>query len=305
MRLMGAVHIPVLLPQVLEALQVRRGGRYLDATVGGAGHSRAILESGGRLLGLDADAQSLKTAGESLTGLGDFHLVHANFRNLEMVCHLHDFEPLDGVLFDLGLSSLLLEEAGRGFTFQKDEPLDMRYDTTQELTAAQLVNSSSARDLEDVLRKYGEERQARRIANEVLRRRPIHTTGELVRAVAAAVGDRRGRLNPATRTFLALRVATNRELENLSLALPQAVKLLKAGGRLVVISYHSLEDRLVKEFLRRESRACLCPPRTPVCICGHKPSLRLLTPRPVTSSAEEIAVNPRSRSARLRAAERV
>ena len=302
---MGAVHIPVLLPQVLEALQVRRGGRYLDATVGGGGHARAILERGGRLLGLDADVQSLKTAQENLGGSGEFYLVHANFRNLEMVCHLHEFEPLDGVLFDLGLSSLLLEEGGRGFSFLRDEPLDMRYDTTQELTADQLINSSSPRELEDVLRKYGEERQARRISHEVLNRRPIHSTGELVQAVEMAVGKRRGRLHPATRTFLALRIATNRELENLSLALPQAVKLLSPGGRLVVLSYHSLEDRLAKEFLRRESRSCLCPPRTPVCICGHKPSLRLLTPRPVTPTPEEIAVNPRSRSAHLRAAERV
>ena len=303
--LMGAVHIPVLLPQVLEALQVRRGGRYLDATVGGGGHARAILEGGGRLLGLDADAQSLMTAQENLGGRGDFYLVHANFRNLEMVCHLHDFEPLDGALFDLGLSSLLLEEGGRGFSFLRDEPLDMRFDTTQELTAAQLIDSSSPRELEEVLRKYGEERQARRIAHEVLRRRPIHSTAELVQAVEMAAGKRRGRLHPATRTFLALRIATNRELDNISLALPQAVKLLRPGGRLVVLSYHSLEDRLVKEFLRRESRACLCPPRTPACICGHKPSLRLLTPKPVTPTPEEIAVNPRSRSAHLRAAERV
>ena len=302
---MGAVHIPVLLPQVLEALQVRRGGRYLDATVGGGGHAQAILEEGGRLLGLDADVQSLKTAQENLRGSGEFYLVHANFRNLEMVCHLHDFEPLDGVLFDLGLSSLLLEEGGRGFSFLRDEPLDMRYDTTQELTAAQLINSSSPQELEEVLRKYGEERQARRIVHEVLRRRPIQTSVELVQAVERATGKRRGRLHPATRTFLALRIATNRELENLSLALPQAVKLLSPGGRLVVLSYHSLEDRLVKEFLRRESRGCLCPPRTPVCICGHKPSLRLLTPKPVTPTPEEIAVNPRSRSAHLRAAERV
>src|SRR3990172_6483764 len=246
MSLMGAVHIPVLLPQVLEALQVGRGGRYLDATVGGGGHARAILEEGGRLLGLDADAPSLKTAEEDLGGRGGFYLVHA-----------------------------------------------------------QLINSSSPRELEEVLRKYGEERQARRIVHELLRRRPIHSTGELVQAVEMAAGKRRGRLHPATRTFMALRIATNRELENLSLALPQAVKLLRPAGRLAVLSYHSLEDRLVKEFFRRGSRACLCPPRTPACICAHKPSLRLLTPKPVTPTPEEIAVNPRSRSAHLRAAERV
>ena len=302
---MGAVHVPVLFPEVLEALQVRKGGRYVDATVGGAGHARAILERGGILLGLDVDDQALRTAGENLGRDGEFYLVHANFRDLEMVCHLHAFEPLDGVLFDLGLSSLLLEGGGRGFSFLKDEPLDMRYDTTQGLTAAQLVNTSSPRELEEVLRKFGEERQARRIVREVLRQRPIHSSLELVQAVEAATGGKRGRLHPATRTFMALRIATNRELENLSLALPQAVKLLSPGGRLVVLSYHSLEDRLVKEFFRRESRGCLCPPRTPACICGHKPSLRLLTSKPITPSPEEIAVNPRSRSAHLRAAERV
>ena len=301
--LMTASHIPVLVDAVTENLRVLPGGRYLDATVGGGGHAAEVLRRGGLLLGMDADPTALRVARESLGPQAI--LVQGNFRSLELTCSLHHFQPLDGVLFDLGLSSLQLEEAGRGFSFLRDDPLDMRYDPSQTLTAQEIVNTYPEAELARLLNKYGEERRARRIARQLLRARPLYTTGSLVAAVLRTVGEARGRLHPATRTFLALRLAVNQELESLALALPQAVRLLRPGGRLVVLSYHSLEDRIAKEFLARESRDCLCPPRTPVCICGHTASLRLITRKVLRPAPEEIVANPRSRSARLRAAERV
>jgi 16S rRNA (cytosine1402-N4)-methyltransferase len=308
--MVATTHIPVLLREALEALRVHPGGDYVDCTVGGGGHASAILKEcqpGGRLLGVDADPEALHIAKTRLAPYdhGAVILVNDNFSNLEAICHQHDFRPIDGILFDLGISSPQLEDSGRGFSFLRDEPLDMRFNPAQELTAAHIVNTYSEADLSRLLKRYGEERHSRRIAQLIAAHRPLNTTGELVAVVEEALKGRVGRIHPATRTFQALRIAVNRELENLAATLRQATNLLNQGGRLVVISYHSLEDRLVKEFLRQESTECLCPPGIPTCICGHRPSLKLETKKLITPSPAEVAANPRSRSAKLRAAERI
>ncbi len=301
------LHVPVLLQQVLDHLQVRQGGVYVDGTVGDGGHAYAILsEAGpqGRLLGLDRDPAALDSAARRLAPFGDRVLLrHGSFARLAELAG--DWSPLDGILLDLGLSSRQLADPERGFAFSLDGPLDMRFDPTEEgVSAADLVNSWSVQELREVLYRWGEERQAGRIARAIVAARPLHTTRELARVVEEAVG-RRGRIHPATRTFQALRIAVNRELEALEEGLPQALALLRPGGRLVVISFHSLEDRIVKRFLRREARDCICPPQAPVCTCGHRAQVRLLTRKPVRPSAAEVEANPRARSARLRAAEKI
>lgn len=304
-----ASHIPVLLKETLEALRIQPGGRYVDCTVGAGGHAAAILEAsspGGRLLGIDADPFALEVARARLQSYqGSFLLVNDSFANLEALCLKYRFHPVDGILFDLGLSSLQLNGNNRGFSFQHDAPLDMRYDPRGELTADYIVNTYPAEELERLLATLGEERHSRQIARRLVQHRPIHTTLELAQQVMEATGGRRGRLHPATKTFLALRLAANQELENLEMAFKQPPNLLGSGGRLVVISYHSLEDRVVKGFLRRESRGCLCPPKTPVCACGHTPLFQLVNKKVIVPSSDEVKANPRARSARMRIAERL
>ena len=302
-------HVPVMVREVLAALNVRPGGRYVDGTVGAGGHALAIMEAaspGGSLLGIDRDPEALDVARRHLARFGDdVRLVQGDFGEIDRICRQFAFVPVHGVLLDMGLSSLQLEGAERGFSFQREGPLDMRFDPGQELTAAQIVNEYREDELADLLWRYGEEPQARRIARRIVERRPLHTTIELAKVVEEAVGGRaRRQSHPATRTFQALRIAVNQELLSLEAALPQAYGLLGDLGRLAVLSYHSLEDRLVKEFIRRESRDCVCPPRQPVCTCGHKAGLRPVSRGAVRPSAEEVAQNPRSRSARLRVAER-
>jgi 16S rRNA (cytosine1402-N4)-methyltransferase len=303
-----STHTPVLLTEVLRALTVQPGGRYIDATLGGGGHAAAILEyssPGGQLLGIDADPSAIKAARERFRGSRDSILiVNDNFTNLQSICGKYDFFPVHGILFDLGLSSLQLNGSGRGFSFQHDAPLDMRFDPNQKTTAAEIVNTTSEAKLANIIRTYGEESQSHRIARSIINERPVETTEQLARIIEKAVG-RRGRLHPATKTFQALRIAVNHELENLEAALNQAVNLLGYEGRLVVITYHSLEDRVVKQFMQREARGCICPPGTPACVCGHTPSLRLVNKKVITPTAAEIRTNPRSRSAKLRAAERI
>lgn len=302
-------HWPVLLQETIEGLALQPGKDFIDGTLGGGGHAEAILKGSapdGRLLGLDADPEAIARCRERLA---PYHrrvtLVHANFADLEEVARGHGFSSVDGVLLDLGLSSPQLAAPERGFSFQLDGPLDMRFDPQQGPTAAELVNDLAEAELADLLWRYGEEHRSRRIAREIVRRRPLHSTAELAAAVSAAVG-RRGRLHPATRCFMALRIAVNDELAALEAALPQAVRLLTPGqGRLAVLSYHSLEDRLTKQWLRREARDCICPPDAPACRCEHKASLRLLTRKPIRPTPEEMGANPRSRSARLRLAERL
>lgn len=301
-------HVPVLDKEVLSWLYPRPGGCYIDATVGAGGHASGILAASapdGRLLGLDADPEAIAFADEFLQPFGErVVLKAANARHLGAVAPPLGFSQVDGVLLDLGLSSRQLADAERGFSFSQDGPLDMRMNCSQGQMAADLVNHLAETELADLLWRYGEERNSRRIARAIVASRPLATTGQLADLVARTVG-RREKIHPATRTFQALRIAVNDELEALSQALPQACDLLRPGGRLAVIAFHSLEDRLVKRFYQRESRDCLCPPQVPVCVCEHQATLRVLTPKPVRPMADEIARNPRSRSARLRVAERL
>jgi len=302
-------HVPVLLQEAIKALAVQPGGRYIDCTLGGGGHALAILEHsspGGQLLGIDADPEAIKAAGARLEDYtSSILLVNENFANLQANCIKYDFFPVHGILFDLGLSSLQLNGNGRGFSFQHDAPLDMRISPSQEVTAADIINTSSEAELAHLIRTYGEEGYSHQIVRRIMSERPIRTTLHLTRTIERAIGRRRSRIHPATKTFQALRIAVNHELEHLETALRQAIELLGCGGRLVVISYHSLEDRIVKQFTQREARDCICPPGTPVCVCGHKARLRLINKRVITPSPSEIQLNPRSRSARLRAAEHI
>ncbi|GBD15408.1 Ribosomal RNA small subunit methyltransferase H [bacterium HR26] len=306
-----SLHQPVLLRQAIELLAVRPGGRYIDATFGGGGHTRAILEASapdGVVLAIDADPEAIARA-EALAREFPGRVVpcHGNFAALAELARARGFAEVDGVLFDLGLSSFQLAAPSRGFSFQLSGPLDMRFDPTRGQPASVIVNTWPAERLAELLARYGEEPRARRIARAIVearQRAPIETTGQLAEIVSRAVGRRRG-IHPATQTFQALRIAVNQELEALEAGLAAAVELLRPGGRLVVISFHSLEDRLVKQFLRAESQSCRCPPGVPVCVCGQQPRLRILTRKPVRPDPEEVQANPRSRSARLRAAERL
>ena len=257
------VHVPVLLDEVIAGLQPQLGGYFVDCTIGLGGHAAAILEEispSGRLLGIDADPEAIKLSQDKLGDYGEaVALVNDNFINLEAICKRYHFHPVDGILFDLGVSSLQLDTAERGFSFQLDAPLNMRFDPGQELTASDIVNSFSEQELAKLIEKYGEERHSRRIARYIVQNRPIFTTVELARLAEQASRGKRARIHPATRTFMALRIAVNSELQNLELALKQTINLLRPGGRLTVISYHSLEDRIVKQFMRRSQQLPMPP----------------------------------------------
>ena len=307
--MLSVAHKPVLLKEAMTALSVQPGGRYVDCTLGGGGHAMAIIQQsspGGQLRGIDADPEAIRAAAINLSRFNDsVLLVNDNFVNIDVICHRYDFYPVHGILLDLGLSSLQLYDDPRGFSFQHEAALDMRFNPNQELTAADIVNSYSEVDLAQLIRKYGEEPHSYRIARRIVQSRPINTTLQLASVVEDAVGGRKGRIHPATRTFQALRIAVNEELEHLEQILDKAIDLLGIGGRLVVISYHSLEDRIVKHFMQRESRDCVCPPSMPVCQCEHVASFRLINKKVITPSEEELDENPRSRSARMRIAERI
>ena len=288
-------HLPVLPAEVLGALLPASGGTYVDCTVGAGGHAAAILDASapdGRLLGIDADPEALATAAQRLAPFGDrVRLVHRNYRELSRVLTETITPPPHGILLDLGVSSMQLDRAARGFSFQSDGPLDMRLDPTGGETAADLVNSLPERDLADLIFRYGEERHSRRIARSITARRTsarFQTTADLARTVAGAAGGHRAGIHPATRTFQALRIAVNEELRGLEQALPQAADALAPGGRLAVISFHSLEDRIVKQFLR-----------------SRPEQLRILTKKPIVATEAELRANARSRSAKLRAAEKL
>jgi len=302
-------HAPVLYQQVLSALEPRAGGRYMDGTLGGGGHALGILGTSGpdgELLGLDRDPQALiLAAGRLEVYAGRFHLRNASFAAMTQEAEALGWDGVDGILFDLGLSSMQLDDPARGFSFRFEGPLDMRFDPSQALTAGELVNHWDEAALADVLRKYGEEPRARAVARAIVGARPVATTTELAGIVARAVGRSRSGVHPATQSFQALRIAVNRELDELSEGLEASLGLLRERGRLVVISFHSLEDRLVKQFIRRESQDCICPPEQPVCTCGHQATLQPLTRRPIRAEAAEVERNPRARSARMRAAERL
>jgi 16S rRNA (cytosine1402-N4)-methyltransferase len=309
-------HIPVMADEVVAALAPAPRRHYVDATLGGGGHAERILESSdpdGRLLGLDAEGAAIARVRARLgPRYGDrLRLRQANFRELATVAPEEGFDEIDGCLFDLGLSSFQLADPERGFGFRTGGPLDMRFDAGRGVPASELIATLSADELTAVFRRYGEEPFAGRIARAIVEARrtePIRTAEELAAVVARVAPGRapgRRRVHPATRVFQALRIAVNEELDALQAGLAAAVDLLRPGGRLVVLSYHSLEDRIVKRFLQAERRGCTCPPEAPVCVCGRQPRLRLLGAKGAVPSATEIAVNPRARSAHLRAAERI
>ena len=308
----GRIHEPVLLAEVLAQLAPREGGRFLDGTVGGGGHAAALLDRtapAGRLLGLDRDPAALAIARRELARFGDrATLVNANFAVLDDVAREHDFVGFDGVLLDLGLSSIQLADESRGFSFRAAGPLDMRADPELELTAADIVNTWDERDLRRIFAELGEEPEAARVAGAIVRRRargPFVAADELGRFVAGVKTRRPARTDPATRVFQALRMAVNDELGNLTRGLEAAMRVLIPGGRLAVISFHSLEDRAVKQFMARESRDCICPPHLPTCVCGHRAGLRVVSRRPLMAADAETMRNPRARSARLRVSEKI
>jgi 16S rRNA (cytosine1402-N4)-methyltransferase len=308
-------HLPVMPDEVLGTLAPAPGSLQIDATVGGGGHTERILEAtspDGRVLGLDADPAAIARVAHRLSRYGDrLVLRQANFRELGTVAPGAGFAAVDGMLFDLGLSSFQLADRERGFGFRAGGPLDMRFDVTRGVPAADLVNDLEVGELVALFRRYGEEPSAGRIARAIVAARataPIRTAEELAALIQREVpAPRPGRrcIHPATRVFQALRIAVNEELAALETALAVAVDLLRPGGRLVVLSYHSLEDRIVKRFMAGERRGCVCPTEIPVCVCGRQPRLRLVTRPSLTPTDAEVAANPRARSARLRAAERL
>ncbi len=308
-------HLPVMPDEVLGTLSPRPGSLHSDATVGGGGHTERILEAAnpdGRVLGLDADQAAIERVGERLERFGDrLVLRRSNFRELATVAPAAGFGAVDGMLFDLGLSSFQLADRERGFGFRAGGPLDMRFDPSRGVPASELLASLDTAELTALLRRYGEEPKAPRIARAIVDARrvaPITTAEELATLLERVLPPNpriRRRTHPATRVFQALRIAVNEELEALQAGLAAALDLLRPGGRLVVLSYHSLEDRIVKRFFQAERRGCVCPPELPVCVGGRNPRLRLVTSPSLTPTDAEIAANPRARSARLRAAERL
>ncbi len=303
-------HTPVLLTETLDLLNLEANKHVIDCTLGLGGHAEAILERigpKGKLMGFDQDERNLKEARKRLKKFEkQVTFIHSNFEHLAEFSSKHDFQP-DAILLDLGLSSPHIDDPERGFAFSKEGPLDMRFDERQTLTAERVVNGYKEKDLADIIFHYGEERKSRLIARVIVQARkksPIKTTTQLADVIKAAIRSK-GRIHPATQTFQALRIYVNRELEVLEEVLEQALKLLKKGGRLVVISYHSLEDRMVKNFFRDQTRNCICPKELPICQCNFHKKLYILTRKPIIPDGIEVSHNPRSRSAKLRAAERL
>lgn len=314
MEVLNFEHIPVLLNETLKYLDPKPGGMYIDGTLGGAGHSLEIVKRivpGGVLLGIDQDSNAIDAAKRRLEAYKDnVIIVRDNFRNIKTIALQKGFKEVDGVLLDIGVSSHQLDEDERGFSYMHDGPLDMRMDTNINIDASDIVNSSSEQELTRIFREYGEEKWAARIAKFIAEERKntrIDTTFKLVdiikRAIPAAA--RRDGGHPAKRTFQALRIAVNDELQVLEEAVLNGLELLKPGGRIIVITFHSLEDRIVKRIFNNMERPCTCPPRLPICVCGKEPLLKVITKKPVIAGEEELKTNTRSKSAKLRAAERV
>jgi 16S rRNA (cytosine1402-N4)-methyltransferase len=302
-------HQPVLYKEIIHALQPRSGGRYVDGTLGAGGHARGILEvcaPDGRLLGLDVDPQALALARKTLAPYEQrIHLAQASYTSLSTQLAQLGWDTVDGIVLDLGASSMQFDTPERGFSFQNDAPLDMRFGPSVPQTAADLVNELSERELADLIYRYGEERDSRKIARAIVRARPLHTTRELVAVVESISPRRSDRIHPATRTFQALRIAVNEELASLEEVLPQAVTALAIGGRVAIISFHSLEDRIVKDFFREQSKDLVNPPYERIYEVERKATLKEVNRKPITPSDEEIKNNPRARSAKLRIAEKL
>jgi len=303
-----APHQPVLYHEIIHALHPFSPGLYIDGTVGAGGHAWGILDAckpEGRLLGLDLDPQALDIASQRLSVFNPrVTLVQASYTTLLEQMGRLGWPHVNGIVLDLGVSSIQLDRPERGFSFLSEGPLDMRFGPEQPDSAEDLVNTLPETDLADLIYRYGEEPQSRRIARAIIAARPLHTTQDLAEVVSRATGGRRGRLHPATRTFQALRIAVNQELQSIETVLPLAIEALVPGGRLAVITFHSLEDRIVKQFIRRESKDCICPPEQPECDCQHEASVNDLTRHPIVSSENEILENSRARSAHLRIAEK-
>ncbi len=302
-------HQPVLYQKVLDAIKPTSGRVYLDGTLGAGGHARGILTESapdGKLVGLDLDPEALAIARQQLFAFRDRTVIkQASYRQAPGIVRDLEWEPVHGILLDLGVSSMQIDRPERGFSFMTDGPLDMRFNQGIGLSAADLVNTLSESEIADILWKFGEERYSRRIARAIVDARPIHSTRDLASVVAKAVPGYSAHIHPATRTFQALRIATNKELETVAAALPELMEILAPGGRIAVISFHSLEDRIVKRFFRKESKDCICPPEQPICTCDHVASLNVITKKPLTASEEEVQENPRSSSAKLRVAEKI
>ncbi len=300
-------HVPVLLNAVLDSLLPAQ--HLIDGTLGAGGHTRALLEAGvTEVLGLDADPMAIEIAHANLSAYPNrAHIVHTSYANMTAEAHRLDWKKVDGILLDLGVSSMQLDTPGRGFAFRADGPLDMRFNPDGERpSAANIVNLWDEAELADLFYKYGEEPHGRKIARAIVAARPLSTTQALAAVVERANPRRKGdKIHPATRIFQALRIAVNDELSVVEKVLPKAIDLLRPGGRLAVISFHSLEDRIVKQTFKLESTDCICPPRTPICVCGHKARVRLVTRKPLMADDAEIAQNPRSRSAKLRVVEKL
>jgi len=304
-----------MLNEVVNYLNCRPGGVYVDGTLGGCGHARAICEKifpGGTLIGIDQDIDAISNAESVLKNYSSsIQLFHGNFDLLPEFLKQLEIDSVDGILLDLGLSQHQIEDSGRGFSFRKDEPLDMRMDIQSRQTAEKLVNKLSQQELQKIFRQYGEERRAKQIAKNIVRirhREKIRTSKQLAQIIVGSIPTKaapKQKIHPATRVFMALRIAVNRELERLETFLEHAVDLLKPGGRLCVLSFHSLEDRIVKQRFKALEKGCTCAPQLPQCVCGLKPQLRLLTKKVVRPTKEEVAANPMARSTRLRAAEKL
>jgi len=307
-------HRPVMLEACMEGLNIRENGTYIDGTAGGAGHSSAIasrLGTGGRLIALDQDETAVAVATERLSKFGErARVVRSNFCELASVCESLGINQIDGLLLDLGVSSYQLDTAERGFSYQADAPLDMRMDVRNPLTARTVVNEYSEDALRRILFEYGEERFSSRIASNIIRERekaPIETTGELVEIIKRSIpaAQRDGGHHPAKRSFQALRIEVNSELDVIAPAIESAVRLLAPGGRVAIITFHSLEDRIVKQAFAKLAQGCTCPRSFPVCVCGNKPAVKVITRKPILPDDEELEINPRSRSAKLRVAEKL
>jgi len=298
-----------MIPEVLKFLNVTSGGRYIDCTLGEGGHTKTILnasEPGGEVLGIDADHEAIEVSKSRLESYGErFIYSNNNFKELRKVAMKSNFIPCHGILFDLGVSSLQLDKESRGFSFRRKAPLDMRFSINQTLTAEDVINTFSESEIADILFQFGEERRSRKIAKLIVDNRPIKNADELSDLIKTNLRQTNYKINPSTKTFQALRIYINEELNSLSKALEQAIEIVGVGGRIAVISYHSLEDRIVKNFFKKESKYCICPPNITECECGHIPKIKIITKKPVVPSHNEIESNRRSRSAKLRVVERI
>jgi len=308
------VHVPVLLDECIEGLNIKNGGIYVDGTIGGAGHSKEIAKfmgPDGILIGIDQDINAINAATERLKAYGDrVKIINDNFKNMKSIVHSLGFDKVDGILLDLGVSSHQLDEGERGFSYMKDAALDMRMDRNNPLTAEIIVNEWSEEEIHNIIKQYGEERWAKRIAEFIVRERQkqrIASTQQLVDIIKNAIpaSARREGPHPAKRTFQALRIAVNDELGILEKAILDGVDILKPEGRICIITFHSLEDRIVKNTFSKLEKPCTCPPRIPQCICGQVPLIKIISRKPITANSEELEKNPRARSAKLRVAERL